>query len=48
MTFWHRHHWGLTPLEWIFLLGLIALLVSLEECARRSPSRPPAMSERAS
>jgi hypothetical protein len=46
-SFWTRHYWGLTPLEWLFLLGLAALLASFEECARR-PSRPPAMSERAS
>jgi hypothetical protein len=47
MTFWTRHYWRLTPLEWIFLLGLAALFASFEECARR-PSQPPALTERAS
>jgi hypothetical protein len=48
MSFWTRHYWRLTPLEWLFILAMIALLASFEECARRPPSRPPALSERAS
>jgi len=48
MTFWHRHYWRLYPLEWLFLLVTALLLASFEECARRPPSRPPALTERAS
>jgi len=40
MSFWSRHYFYLTPLEWAFVLALIVLFASFEDCAR-GPRRQP-------